>query len=1467
MKRRVLSLLLALAMVLSLVPSVGFAEEADQGEAGTGEPAVQSYAGEGARLDGAEVVKGKTSGVYVRTKYQISAMSFVSGGTYRFVAAAYDDDGKLLNSGYAEQRLYDTDGEQVILFEGDVPEYCGVCVFLLDRDNVYLDSRYAEWTEIARSGEQGDLKWEFEPQYGTLTVTGDGRALMEPNQITPSGYSWSYFADEVKELVLDNVVNISDGAFADFPNLEEVEVRSTVSETFPIGAHAFENCSSLKTVKLFPTDLGEYAFAGCESLEQLTLCEGLEVIPTGAFADIGTLQELHVPSTLKAIEDDAFANTKIEIIWYARDFDWSAVEIGTGNEGLLAVLPITEGNEALDASEATEATEPTEETEPTETAAPTAGEETEEEAALEGYYIAPDGAQLLEEPVLENMAAFTGKATAKSGVYTASFTGLVPYLYYTLIVSRSPGSLDSEDLRYIGMGMADETGKLTCRYIPKDNEKAIVQLYGYDPLEVWPNRDYFTLRPGESVDFCFLSTAWQKAHIRIWCENSPEELTLTQWEGTDSDWTLTAREDLNLQNPEIRYVNFIAEAMGQQVTMKLRVDLVPDTTTAKGVSLVNTAVTRNLYDADDTEIPIFLELETPEQPATDVQALNAEETKDEPGLIESVRFSDDTDGMVKTFFDIRVQDDHTLLLSSSDHNLLEKADWLGSLKNSYNVAFTVRVGDQELTTEALKLTIQRKKPVLKAQAVTLNGWYLLPSEEIQFTGGTVTRFLEADVGSLPVELGQGGTASQEYTGTDVYLTSPVRKDLSGNVKASVMVEGCNVPISVTIPVKIVCKAPAFKLGKSSVTFNPTGYNLVTVPLSCGTKGLDLSQMDLTYAELRDSAGETSLEGYETEVNDNLTELSIRTTGQTRPIGTKNVTLALGFTTGGVFEIGGKELNLKLKLTVKEPKLKLSTSTVTFNTVTYTAEGDTPVSDKARVTFTSDLSLGYTSEGLEYTILNKAKQDCTDLFTVNLWYIEDSGYIDIIPDLARVDPKDTYTLTLGVPGGKSPAKLTLKFSSAAPSVTMKAQGKLDSFEPTDKACVMLTFSFKNMGNGFEYLWDTMEEGPELALYDSKGKELDYDLWGWQLWRGSNSAILYPDDGIIPAGKYKAVLTFGYWNSKPVTATTTITAVQTPTTVKLSKSSLTLHPQGSSLELTATPSRVPSKDFNWEWPEVRLDYYKADGKTLWQDQDLIAAGLDLENGKLEVVPTGNVPEKDTTVKVKIYPDARAENKFLWLTVKVLGSKAVNTPQKITPKVSGTLDPAKEWNFLVLTGSPKGCDNIKDINDGFMFGLERSQDKGKTWKKVDLPSSCYMRGGQFSLALYNIGNELDPGCKYRVRIDWCIGNDTLVASITAAVKCAYGPNKFTVENAPTLYKKDPWADLDFRLKAKDAGQVIDHIRVKGNPAFEVDGSGENWTLRYVGNDPDTLKTTTLTLEIFLRGTNGTKPNFTAPLKLSVK
>ena len=95
-----------------------------------------------------------------------------------------------------------------------------------------------------------------------------------------------------------------------------------------------------------------------------------------------------------------------------------------------------------------------------------------------------------------------------------------------------------------------------------------------------------------------------------------------------------------------------------------------------------------------------------------------------------------------------------------------------------------------------------------------------------------------------------------------------------------------------------------------------------------------------------------------------------------------------------------------------------------------------------------------------------------------------------------------------------------------------------------------------------------------------------------------------------------------------------------------------------------------------------------------------------------------------------------------MKVLGRKTVNTAQKITPKVSGTLDPAREVNELTFTAKPKGRDSTNDVEYKSTWVLERSRDKGKTWQAVDLPGMWSGRDWKFTLAVLDVGNALDTG-----------------------------------------------------------------------------------------------------------------------------
>ena len=123
MSRRVLSLLLVLAMVLSMVPVVGSADTGDTD---------WSLSAQVERTDN-EVV--------AHIDYRIPDRTFTAGNSYYFVVAAYDREYRLLDSGYAQKRLYDQEGSLSVSFGNDLPEVCSVEVYLLDEGYVSLCDR------------------------------------------------------------------------------------------------------------------------------------------------------------------------------------------------------------------------------------------------------------------------------------------------------------------------------------------------------------------------------------------------------------------------------------------------------------------------------------------------------------------------------------------------------------------------------------------------------------------------------------------------------------------------------------------------------------------------------------------------------------------------------------------------------------------------------------------------------------------------------------------------------------------------------------------------------------------------------------------------------------------------------------------------------------------------------------------------------------------------------------------------------------------------------------------------------------------------------------------------------------------------------------------------------------------------------------------------------------------------------
>ena len=109
-----------------------------------------------------------------------------------------------------------------------------------------------------------------------------------------------------------SVTSIGDWAFARCSGLADIKIPENVTA---IGNHAFENCTSLTTIKIpdSVTSIGEKAFNGCSSLRQVDL-----------------------PCVIPTISQDAFnnVNTRFYYPGYANNFESYAEKIATGNPGM-----------------------------------------------------------------------------------------------------------------------------------------------------------------------------------------------------------------------------------------------------------------------------------------------------------------------------------------------------------------------------------------------------------------------------------------------------------------------------------------------------------------------------------------------------------------------------------------------------------------------------------------------------------------------------------------------------------------------------------------------------------------------------------------------------------------------------------------------------------------------------------------------------------------------------------------------------------------------------------------------------------------------------------------------------------------------------------------------------------------------------------------------------------------------------
>ena len=164
--------------------------------------------------------------------------------------------------------------------------------------------------------------------------------IMLPNSLTEIGESAFEECISLENIMIPNsVMEIGDWAFTGCSNLKKIEVEqdnpvydsrnncNAIIETkrnelilgcavtkipnsvTKIGNSAFQGCISLENIMIpnSVTEIGSNAFWYCSSLEEITIPNSVTEIRSDAFGYCSSLEEITIPNSVMEIEDDAFS--------------------------------------------------------------------------------------------------------------------------------------------------------------------------------------------------------------------------------------------------------------------------------------------------------------------------------------------------------------------------------------------------------------------------------------------------------------------------------------------------------------------------------------------------------------------------------------------------------------------------------------------------------------------------------------------------------------------------------------------------------------------------------------------------------------------------------------------------------------------------------------------------------------------------------------------------------------------------------------------------------------------------------------------------------------------------------------------------------------------------------------------------------------------------------------------------------
>lgn len=399
-------------------------------------------------------------------------------------------------------------------------------------------------------------------------------------------------------------------------------------------------------------------------------------------------------------------------------------------------------------------------------------------------------------------------------------------------------------------------------------------------------------------------------------------------ESTNSEVVkVSATGMLTAKNSGSVLVSLYGRSKGTEASAVLQVSVARDLSEdVLGVSVASPKVESNIYRKTDGYVKFDINLKDAGSSITTAEFSN--KTDDLSRIALAVDAASFTDENVRKLFELEPYSDNTLklkpIMDTSDESVK-------ALKKSYSSAIKLVIDGKEYTTNnKVEIVINKKKPVIRPNAVTLNSFY--PDDKKPFTFktdcGTVAK-IALDGTAIPAglklyadEIAVGLTGDTVKSGNNVMLlvrTDEIRSDIP--VKVAVKVTKTVPPLKLSTSSIKVCKDISYSKGQKIYLVTKSkkdslgNYNIAGISL--------VPESNMTVAESKKYKinGLYSLTDYDPEDGSFL----IKTKG--------NSGIAVGGPLLVQVNMYGTKQKLKLNLAVSvvaKPKARFSKTRFTFN---------------------------------------------------------------------------------------------------------------------------------------------------------------------------------------------------------------------------------------------------------------------------------------------------------------------------------------------------------------------------------------------------------------------------------------------------------------------------------------------------------------------------------------------------------